>query len=205
MTGTGNDKAMADWLALGQDWQQAVTPAIDVAALQRTINQRSRTLRLALLTDLAVAGVALTLCLWSMLATEHTAQGIAGHVALMVLVLGWMGWGLWQRRQQWRVVDQAPDALLVFELARTRTSLRLARTSIWLTTAISLALFLVVTAAPESWWPDQGEGRAALYRGLWGMLVINAASAVIVSIHSRRQRQRWRHLCALKASLQDPP
>lgn len=201
---TSQDKGMAEWQALGQDWQQTAGSVIDVEALQRSIDQRSRNLRLSTLVDLTVAGVALAVCLWSMLTKAHTTLSIAGHSVLIALVLGWMGWSLWQRRRQWRAIDQAPDSLLDFELARTRTSRRLARVSIWLTTAISLALFLVVTAAADSWWPEQAQGRDGLFLSLWAMLALNAVSALIVAIYSYRLRGRSDHLHALKASLQDP-
>ncbi len=200
---TGNDKIATDWQSLGQAWQNTPVPPFDAAALQRSVDRRSRRLQMTVVVDLAVAAITLALCVWAMLTRERTALTDIGYLTLIALVLVWMGWGLWQRRRQWRAVDRSPSALLDFELERTRVSLQLARASIWLVTAITLGIFLIVVAVPDSWWPDHVERLQRMFPGLWGVFAVTVVAAVIVTFHSDRLRRRQRHLKHLQASMHE--
>lgn len=197
---TGTEPAAADWAALRTAWCEQPLAAVDWTALRGEVTRRSRRMAVTRVLELAAAAIAVMLCLTLALLPKAGWNDRATGLVLLAVALGFTGWTQWHRRRQWRALDLAPPALLAFEHGRTRTSLRIWRTSAWL----SLTLWCGLYAAA---WAD-------LAFGLWGAdpvrvwginLAVNAVvvivSAAIACGLGRRARARLRRLDDLAAAV----
>lgn len=192
-----------EWSDLQALWQQQPSvPTVDVAALQREAERRSRWIRLRSALELLVTVVAVGNCIRALLDPRKLiAHGLLW--GLIVCVLAVAGWIFVQRRRQWRSRGLAPAALLAFERQRARISMRIWRLNIWGSLAVWAGLVWMAHAAMQA----GPEAPGALPPQTWALnLWLNAAvvlvAAVAGALAGRRRQRRLDRLADLEAQLQ---
>lgn len=192
-----------EWSDLQALWQQQPSvPTVDLAALQREAERRSRWIRLRSAVELLVTTVAVASCVRALFDPRRLiAHGLLW--GLIVFVLAVAGWIFVQRRRQWQSCRLAPAALLAFERQRARISIRIWRLNIWLSLAVWTGLVWMAHTAmqagpdapgalpPQTW---------ALNLGLNGAVVLAAALAGAWA--GRRRQRRLNRLAELEGQLE---
>jgi len=190
-----------DWSDLQAAWQAQPTTAPDLAGLQREVGRRVRRMRVLGVANLLVAGIALGNCVRALRLHDRVPLPVPLVIALMLVVAGYTGWALWQRRRQWRAVALAPHALVAFEHARTQTTLRIWRVSTWLGLAVWLALSLNALYVMQYGAARQPPYTWAIVIGLNALVVL--VCATLGGFLGRRLRRRLLRLQAMQRELQE--
>ncbi|MDI9272728.1 hypothetical protein [Stenotrophomonas sp. PFBMAA-4] len=192
-----------DWSDLQALWQQQPdVPAVDVGALQREAERRSRWIRLRSALELLVTVAAVGNCIRALLDPRKLiAHGVLW--GLIVFILAFAGWIFVQRRRQWRSRGLAPAALLAFERQRAHISMRIWRLNIWLSLAVWIGLVWISHTAMQAG-PDVPGALPpqTLALNLW----LNGAVVVVAALAGawagRRRQRRLDRLADLEAQLQ---
>ncbi len=192
-----------EWSDLQALWQQQpAPPAVDVAALQREAERRSRWIRLRSAIELLITVVAVANCVRALLDPRKLIEHglLWGLIAFVLAVAGWI---FVQRRRQWRSRGLAPAALLAFERQRARISMQIWRVNIWLSLAVWAGLVWMALTAMQAG-PD---APGALPPQTWALnLGLNGAVVVVVALAGawagRRRQHRLDRLAELEAQLQ---
>ncbi len=192
-----------EWSDLQALWQQQpAPPAVDVAALQREAERRSRWIRLRSAIELLITVVAVANCVRALLDPRKLIEHglLWGLIAFVLAVAGWI---FVQRRRQWRSRGLAPAALLAFERQRARISMQIWRVNIWLSLAVWAGLVWMALTAMQAG-PDTP---GALPPQTWALnLGLNGAVVVVVALAGawagRRRQHRLDRLAELEAQLQ---
>ncbi|HGK7302561.1 TPA: hypothetical protein ACJ509_000390 [Stenotrophomonas maltophilia] len=192
-----------EWSDLQALWQQQpAPPAVDVPALQREAERRSRWIRLRSAIELLITVVAVANCVRALLDPRKLIEHglLWGLIAFVLAVAGWI---FVQRRRQWRSRGLAPAALLAFERQRARISMQIWRVNIWLSLAVWAGLVWMALTAMQAG-PDTP---GALPPQTWALnLGLNGAVVVVVALAGawagRRQQHRLDRLAELEAQLQ---
>ncbi|WP_333627940.1 hypothetical protein [Stenotrophomonas cyclobalanopsidis] len=192
-----------EWSDLQALWQQQpAPPAVDVAALQREAERRSRWIRLRSAIELLITVVAVANCVRALLDPRKLIEHglLWGLIAFVLAVAGWI---FVQRRRQWRSRGLAPAALLAFERQRARISMQIWRVNIWLSLAVWAGLVWMALTAMQAG-PD---APGALPAQTWALnLWLNAAVVVVAALAGawagRRRQHRLDRLAELEAQLQ---
>ncbi|HBS57125.1 MAG TPA: hypothetical protein DEA38_15530 [Stenotrophomonas sp.] len=192
-----------EWSDLQALWQQQpAPPAVDVAALQREAERRSRWIRLRSAIELLITVVAVANCVRALLDPRKLiAHGLLwGLIAFVLAVAGWI---FVQRRRQWRSRGLAPAALLAFERQRARISMQIWRVNIWLSLAVWAGLVWMALTAMQA----GSDAPGALPPQTWALnLGLNGAVVVVVALAGawagRRRQRRLDRLAELEAQLQ---
>lgn len=181
-----------DWNDIRRAWRDQDTVPVDTERLRNAIASHSRRLRFGRAVDLVAGAVALALCLRALLRTHADPVAQVVYIALIVVVIASVAWTHWLRRGQWRALSDAPTALIEFEIARIRTSLRIWRGSVWSATTVWIGLWLVTYADPR----QRGLHVAAVDRqsGLWLSAIVVLVAALMAWWLARRARERRRQL-----------
>jgi len=175
---------------------------VDVAALPREAERRSRWIRLRSAIELLITVVAVANCVRALLDPRKLiAHGLLwGLIAFVLAVAGWI---FVQRRRQWRSRGLAPAALLAFERQRARISMQIWRVNIWLSLAVWAGLVWMALTAMQAG-PDTP---GALPPQTWALnLGLNGAVVVVAALAGawagRRRQHRLDRLAELEAQLQ---
>lgn len=190
-----------DWGGLQAAWQAQAVAAPDMDALRHEIARRDRRLRALRLAERVVAAISFANCARALFLHDVVPLPAPMIIGFMVLVAGYTVWVEWQRRKQWRAMALEPLALVDFEYARTRTSLRIWRASTWLALGVWITLTLQalasmggVSSAPQA--PAQAW---ALSIGINALVVLVAA--LVAHALGRRWRRRLHRLEAMRGAL----
>lgn len=195
------DQRDDDWVTLMAAWQSQPATQPDLEALQREVSRRSRRLRMLRIGELLMVALSLGNCLRAWLLGSRNPIPATILLGLMGLVIGYTVWVQWQRRRQWRAHDLDPHALIIFEIVRTQTSMRIWRVSTWIAMGLWVALTLlgiiVLRAGPV---PGGLPGDAfALSIALNAVVVL--VSAGLGLWMGQRRRRRLARLHALRDAL----
>lgn len=192
-----------EWSDLQTLWQQQPgLPPVNVAALQREAERRSRWIRLRSAVELMITVVAVANCVRALLDPRKLiAHGLLWGLIAFVLALA--GWIFVQRRRQWRSRGLAPTALLAFERQRARISMQIWRVNIWLSLVVWAGLVWMALTAMQAG-PDVP---GALPPQTWALnLWLNGAVVVVAALTGawagRRRQRRLDRLAELEAQLQ---
>jgi hypothetical protein len=190
-----------DWGDLQAAWQTQAVAAPDMDALRHEIAGRDRRLRALRLAERTVAAISLANCARALFLHEVVPLPVPMIVGFMILVAGYTVWAEWQRRKQWRAVALEPAALVDFEHARTRTSLRIWRVSTWLALGVWIAFVFQALLSMDgaSSAPPVPAWAWALSVGLNALVVLLAA--LVACALGRRWRRRLHRLEAMRAAL----
>lgn len=195
-----SERTGADWQALGETWRRQSFPEVDIAALRSEIARRSRGLAIWRIFELVTAAVSSGICMFAMLWPGPGLAERGVYFLLLIVVVGFTWWTHVQRRRQWRATDLAAPALVRFEIARVRTSLRVWRVSTWIVFTLWCALYAAAFVNVMFHAPDQ---RQLL---VWGLNLAANAPVVLASAFwawwaGRRSHALLSRLHALKAAL----
>lgn len=193
--------SMDDWRDLRAAWHAQAVAAPDMDALRHEIARRDRRLRAVRLAERVVAAISLANCVRALFLHDVVPLPVPMIIGFMVLVAGYTVWVEWQRRKQWRAMALEPVALVDFEHARTRTSLRIWRASTWLALGVWIALTLQALASMggASSAPPAPAQAWALSIGINAGVVLVAA--LVAHVLGRRWRRRLHRLEAMRAAL----
>jgi len=193
-----------EWQQLSARWQQSSVPAPDARILQQwqsRARRRDGWQRCVWLLEWGIALMAALTCLRALF-DERVPVGAPVLIGLIIGVITFACWTHRQRRRLWRSRGLGPDAMLAFEQARARMSLRIWRASIWGALLVWCGLVLLAAEAMQAG-PD---APGALPPSVWALnLLVNAAvvlaSALAGAWLGQRRRRRLQRLGALREAL----
>lgn len=189
-----------DWTSLGDEWREQAASPIDVDRLREEVSKRGRSLRRALLGEIAVTVLSVAALIGLIVKAESSDPMLPVFALLIPVSIGFQAWSLWLRRRQWR--DQGLDtaAMLQLDIDRVQASMRYWRQGTW----IGLLLWLGICALTAIGIPDSDS------RHLSGMVggVIGGAIGLLVSVvmawfKSRSGQRRLARLRELQQQLSD--
>lgn len=182
-------------------WQSGPGPGPEVRrALQRRVRRRSLGLK-ALAAGEVLFAAAMLAFLLRIAAFSRRLPDTLAMLALALLVVGAVGWSLWNRRGLWRPSAETSRAYLALSLARCRRRLRGLRFG-WVLLAAEVAVFL-----PWIGWRIWREGPAdpVLASYLWGYLLLVllvGVAAVVLALLARYSRRELRALEELEVAME---
>lgn len=189
-----------DWTSLGDEWRAQAASPIDVDRLHEEVSKRGRSLRRALLGEMALTLLSVAMLIALIVKAEPSDPMLPILILLIPVSIGFQGWSLWLRRRQWR--DQGLDtaAMLQLDIDRVQASMRYWRQGTWIGLLLWLGICaLTVVGIPDSD-PRQLSGMAGgVIGGAIGLLV-----SVVMAWHkSRSGKRRLARLRELQRQLSD--